>query len=211
MPAPTIRRGTAADVDLVADIMTDSFANDPVIAYLLPPDLFPDRDRRHRLMRQADIRWQYLAAGEILISDDDLGALLWKPPGTRKPRRWQEARAGLAFVRAVGPRRVVGLLRDLESSEKMHPKWPHGYIGEIGVRREAQGKGVGSALLKHALAVCDAKSAGAYLESSNVLNLPLYRRFGFEVVQEMRVGKDGPTLWLMWRQPVRPEDGGVTS
>ena len=57
--------------------------------------------------------------------------------------------------------------------------------------------------MRHALAACDADGAGAYLESSNVANLPLYRRFGFEVVDEMRVGKRGPQIWMMWRQPVR--------
>lgn len=40
--------------------------------------------------------------------------------------------------------------------------------------------------------------AVAYLESSNPLNVPLYERFGFEVIAEIQTG-DSPTIWPMLR------------
>jgi len=40
----------------------------------------------------------------------------------------------------------------------------------------------------------------AYLESSNPRNVPLYARYGFETIQEIRLG-EGPVLNLMWRDP----------
>ena len=51
------------------------------------------------------------------------------------------------------------------------------------------------------LAKCDAEGVGAYLESSKDVNVPYYRRFGFEVRQEITHGNDGPKQWLMWRDP----------
>ena len=38
----------------------------------------------------------------------------------------------------------------------------------------------------------------AYLESSNPLNVPLYERFGFEVIAEIQAG-DSPAIWPMLR------------
>ena len=189
-----IRRATRADLDLVVDILTDAFTDDPSINYLLPPGSDRERRRRHRAAQEADVRWEYFPVGEVLVTEDELGALLWKPRGARNPSAWQQARSGLAYARAVGPLRAVRPRRDLEAAEKKHPTSPHGYIGELGVRREAQGKGVGSALMRHALAACDADGAGAYLESNSVANLPLYRRFGFEVVDEVTMGKNGPRI-----------------
>jgi hypothetical protein len=39
----------------------------------------------------------------------------------------------------------------------------------------------------------------AYLESSNLRNVPLYQRFGFDAIEEISLPEDGPTLWTMLR------------
>jgi hypothetical protein len=51
------------------------------------------------------------------------------------------------------------------------------------------------------LALEDARPWGAALwdPSSNIRNVPLYQRFGFEVIQEISLPEDGPTLWTMLR------------
>lgn len=68
----------------------------------------------------------------------------------------------------------------------------------IGVDPRAQGTGLGSALLRHALEQCDAQHLPAYLESSNPKNNPLYERHGFEVLAELQSG-DSPPIWPMLR------------
>jgi hypothetical protein len=50
------------------------------------------------------------------------------------------------------------------------------------------------------LARVDADGMPAYLESSNELNLALYRRHGFEVTSEVAI-PGGPRTWPMWREP----------
>jgi ribosomal protein S18 acetylase RimI-like enzyme len=63
-----------------------------------------------------------------------------------------------------------------------------------------QGKGYGSALLEHALALCDRDGKLAYLESSNPANIPLYERHGFEVAGTIQAGSS-PPFWPMVRKP----------
>ena len=48
---------------------------------------------------------------------------------------------------------------------------------------------------------CDAEGMPAYLESSNVRNLPFHARHGFEVTGEIEVGKGAPVVTTMWRRP----------
>ena len=48
---------------------------------------------------------------------------------------------------------------------------------------------------------CDDEGVPAYLESSKEKNVPYYERHGFRVTGELRLPKDGPPLWAMWRDP----------
>ena len=88
-----------------------------------------------------------------------------------------------------------------DTMARHHPAEPHYYLHAIGVRRNCQGLGVGSALLKHVTRRCDAENMPAYLESSTPRNVPLYRRHGFEVIGEEPIGRGGPPLCFMWREP----------
>jgi GNAT superfamily N-acetyltransferase len=71
-------------------------------------------------------------------------------------------------------------------------------LAAIGVRPEQQGKGLGTALLEPGLDHTDRLGLPAYLESSNIRNVPLYERHGFEVTEEVEL-PSGPPIWLMWR------------
>src|SRR5439155_2417478 len=90
--------------------------------------------------------------------------------------------------------------RASEAMKGNHPKEPHFYLHAIGVRKGEQGKGVGSALLRHVVRRCDEEGKPAYLENSNPRNTPLYERHGFRVVSQW-TAPEGPPLWFMWRRP----------
>jgi GNAT superfamily N-acetyltransferase len=64
-----------------------------------------------------------------------------------------------------------------------------------------QSKGIGSAVLGAMLERCDTEGMPAYLESSNLRNVPFYARHGFEATGEIVVGKGAPTVTAMWRTP----------
>ena len=90
-----------------------------------------------------------------------------------------------------GFRRGVVLERAFTRARPAGQFW---YLAQIGA--STPGRGVGSALLERRLASIEGP---AYLESSNLRNVPLYQRFGFDVIEEISLPEDGPTLWTMLR------------
>ena len=83
--------------------------------------------------------------------------------------------------------------------EGYFPREPHWYLPMIGVEPNAQGRGLGAALMRHALERCDRDGVTAYLESSNPLNISLYQRFGCERLGEIQLG-DAPVVTPMLRR-----------
>ena len=69
------------------------------------------------------------------------------------------------------------------------------------MRPAAQGRGLGTALVRPMLERCDREGRPAYLEATTPRNRALYERLGFALVEEMRFPQDGPPLWRMWREP----------
>ncbi|MGH6833122.1 MAG: GNAT family N-acetyltransferase, partial [Methyloceanibacter sp.] len=80
------------------------------------------------------------------------------------------------------------------------PKEPHWYLPLIGTDPAKQGNGYGSALLRHALAICDREKMPAYLEATSARNVPLYQRHGFEALGTIQVGSS-PPITPMLRKP----------
>jgi GNAT superfamily N-acetyltransferase len=61
----------------------------------------------------------------------------------------------------------------LEEMGRFHPSEPHWYLPPIGTDPAQQGKGYGSALLRHASAICDQEKMPAHLEATSVRSVPL--------------------------------------
>ena len=100
--------------------------------------------------------------------------------------------------------RFLPNLKVLDAMERAHPEAPHYYLEIIGTDPQHQGKGYGTALIAPMVDRADDEGVGMYLESSKESNVPYYARFGFEVTRTLdhgRSGRDGPRLWLMWRDP----------
>jgi ribosomal protein S18 acetylase RimI-like enzyme len=101
---------------------------------------------------------------------------------------------GVAGVK--GMRRATALGRQLAT---LHPNVPHAHLVFLGVAPEAQGRGVGSAILKHTLAPLDAAGIPAYLEASTERNVALYQRHGFMISGEFKL--PGLHMRTMFREP----------
>jgi GNAT superfamily N-acetyltransferase len=127
------------------------------------------------------------------------GAALWFPPGLEP-----DGEAIMAQLEAsIAPERLGALSAGMMLQGSLHPEEPHWYLPWMGVRPEAQGQGVGSALLARGLARADAEGLPAYLEATSRRNAALYARYGFEV-RAIVEAEAYPEIILIWR----PAGGG---
>ncbi len=184
------------DYQHVARILGDAFSQDPVFNWFCQasPDFYAS-------MFRSELMNLYRHHDHVFINQTQTGASMWLPPGisTHQP-------AGLSDLVLMARILFTGGLKSLErggylqtTMAKAHLKEPHFYLHAIGAAQGNQGKGIGSAMLKHGVRLADEAGKPAYLESSNIRNNPLYERFGFEITEEIKLPDDGPSLWLMKR------------
>ena len=124
------------------------------------------------------------------------GVAMWLPPGVEPDGDTM----GAEFERLCDEETLAEVIAVFEAMEAYHPAGPCWYLPMIGVDPLHQGKGVGAALMKHALRVIDERGDVAYLESSNPRNISLYERHGFEAMGQIQIG-GSPVVTPMVRQP----------
>jgi GNAT superfamily N-acetyltransferase len=201
MPAAVlVRKAKPADTRRLARMLASAFADDPVMAWV-----FPDQQRRRRVLPAfMDFRLRKLGFphDQVWMTADGAAAAVWfPPPGTAQGSGLQRLRLLPPLIRFLGLR-TASVLAGLNRMEKQHPHDPpHWYLFILGTDPAAQGRGLGSVLLTHALARIDAEGMPAYLESSNEQNIAFYGRHGFKVTSELTL-PGGPRIRPMWREPV---------
>lgn len=85
------------------------------------------------------------------------------------------------------------------------------YLGYIGTKPGARGRGYASRLIRDITDRADAHQCPVYLESSAGENMAFYRRLGFEVQGQIELSRGPAPLLLdcMVREPKAGEAGGA--
>jgi GNAT superfamily N-acetyltransferase len=176
---------TSADAAAGIDTIVLAFAADPVARWTWPQP-------RQYLASMPNLARAFggnaFAHGSAYRTEDLAGVALWLPPGVQPDHEG----LGETIRRSVAPPLLDDVVAMFERMAAYHPSEPHWYLPLIGVDPTRQGKGLGDALMAHALERCDRDGAPAYLESTNPRNVSLYRRHGFEALGTIQVGSSPP-------------------
>jgi len=197
----SINRLDASHADAASATLGAAFFDDPLLLIVAP-----DEATRRRwapwfmsLPLQYGLRW-----GEVWGTDHVSAVAVWVPPDSGKMGLGRMLRLGLARMPfrlgMAGTRRFMQAISTTEPFHKaVHG--PHWYLVAVGARPEAQGQGLGSALVEVGTSRADAAGVPCYLETGTQSNIDFYTKRGFDVVGQTDF--DGHTLTGMVRQPRR--------
>ena len=163
--------------------------------------VFADPGRRRKLAAV----WGFLARealvplGHTYLLDDGCCAA-WTPPHAPEWPAERSRRFGDLLAYECGPddARRLGVLDDVLAAH--HPPETLWYLGSIATTDAVRGRGLGSRLLDHTLAMVDASGLPTFLEATSPRNAALYERYGFGPIEQLTL-PDGPTLVTMRREP----------
>ena len=139
-----VRASTAADRIAISRAIGRAFFDDPIAIYL-----FPNAARRRsgfgafaRLAMD-----QFARTGVTFVSDPVQGAAIWQAPSPPQLGFWRQAELAfrLLLTAHTGYARAIRLGKAIE---RHSPEEPHWYLAMLGTEPEAQGRGLGTAMLQ---------------------------------------------------------------
>lgn len=180
-------------------VVAAAFAEDPFTTYLYSGS---SRWRGYVWANEVGLKAALTCGCTYIASASGIGGVAaFIPPGRYPIPWWVEA-----WLYRAGPLRVplmtmLRAIRSFAAVSRVHPREPHWYLQTLAVRPDRQRQGVGSFLIGSTLERADRDALPVYLETTKDVNLAYYRRFGFEVVEELSVGGGAPPVWTMLRAP----------
>ena len=196
--APNARIVDESEVNAVTELLVGAFFADP----LWGPWAFPDAERRRD---QSRVMWRFFVEGAIrypwtFISAEGAATAVWIPPGGSELGADQVGKLEPLLVDLLGEgaRRVLDVFAMFDDAHP-HDRPPHFHLSLLATDPRQTGRGIGLGLLAETLRHIDELHAPAYLEASNLANVPLYARYGFERLRTLQAPNGGPAAVTMWR------------
>ena len=190
------------DVDRLAEVATDAYRDYPLHNWLMGGEYDA---KASQLLMQITLKTMTEDAVIYADSEEINGFAAWLPFGFTGNK-------ALPFIMNGGLRLIlhsgIGMIGRLQSYEKyaMNLKKEFtdhydGYLFNLSVKKDAQGKGIASKLMRPMLEFCDRENMVCYLETNKESNVSMYEHFGFETAKQETVPKSNVMHYAMTRDP----------
>jgi GNAT superfamily N-acetyltransferase len=192
---------TISDLEPMAQVLAQSFEEDPLVAFILPNQKTRVKtvSKFFRAMGRINIQ-NNMAFG---VSEPLEGVAIWNFPN--QPKIPAPPKDLLTFIPLLlssypfGAQRARALFQQNEAMHKKYASEPHFYLDNLGVLPSARGKGLSSRLIRPFLEMADSQKVIAYTETVTRANVPLYEHFGFQCVEESYIPGMSLTLFALLR------------
>ena len=190
------------DLDRLAEVAADAYQDYPLHNWLTKGKY---DFTASKLIMQISLRTMTEDAVIYADSEEINGFAAWLPFGFTGNK-------ALPFLMNGGLRLIFhsgfGLISRLSSYETYamnlkkeftdHTDW---YLYNLSIKKDAQGKGIASKLMRPMLAFCDDERMTAYLETNKESNVGLYQHYGFELKRRELIPKTPVMHYAMVREP----------
>lgn len=174
-----MREARPVDKAAAIKLLSEAFENNKSVNYVVKHP-----KARSVLMNYAFkicLRW-----GKVYISEDKKAVALLLFPHLKKFSLHAIYLDLILAIKGIGLSKVFQVLKRESEIKKHHPQQPFVYFWFLGVDKNMQGQGLGSAMLNKIIAAHN--DLPILLETSTVRNIPLYERFGFRTYKILNIG-----------------------
>lgn len=195
-----VREARVEDVPDLALASARAYYDDALMSWFIPDGA-----------RRLDIARRFFAAsmraavkhrvGTIYTTDDRVGEAHWIPPHRPELPMRAQLRAVAPMLTSLRSVSMPALFEFNRFEAASRPAKPHWYLSGIATDPGFQRRGIATALMAPVLERCDREGVGAFLITQTQANVPFYAKRGFSVTASSDLGRGGPHLWLMWREP----------
>lgn len=191
------------DLDRLAEVAADAYQDYPLHNWFTKGKY--DKKASKLLMQ---ITLKTMTKDAIIYADSEElnGFAAWIPFGFTGNK-------AIPFLKSGGLKLILhsgfGIINRLSAYEKYamnlkkefteHYDW---YLFNLSVKKDAQGKGIASKLMKPMLKFLDDEKMVAYLETNKEKNVSLYNHYGFELKKEELIPKTTVMHYAMVRNPI---------
>ncbi|MFI1386325.1 GNAT family N-acetyltransferase [Embleya sp. NPDC020886] len=193
--APVVRPITDADIPTAVDTLARAFADYPYTRHVIAADDHEGRIRRFQELCLTHIGMVY---GRVWVADEGRAVAVWAVPGQDSSPAFAEI--GPTLVELGGDRAAAAAAADTAIAP-YRPQEPGWFLETVATAPEAQGQGLGSAVLIPGIQEAERAGHPAFLETSSEANVRFYERLGFKVTADVQLPDNGPRTWCMRRDP----------
>ena len=188
------------EVDDFIDVLHESFFDYPVMRFVLGdgPEYGEQLRTLIHFFAMARVLRQEMLFGVGSFGQLTGAAMVSRPGKPAPPELDQVSRQTWA---ALGPQARERYIAFADACGPIQPQDPHIHLNMIGVRKAAQGGGIGRLLLDHVhqSSAEDPNSSGVSLTTELESNVDLYKHVGYEVFGETDVSAELHS-WTMFRR-----------
>lgn len=206
MSLDSLYKMTKKEVEKASLVLGKAFHDDPLWSQAVPDET--ERKQKLPLLFEMLLRYA-LRYGEVYASSENLEGIVillhydkadmtfWR---LLRCGAWRLLRTGMKLGRKTG-NRLEQILAPMSKVQEEILEEGYSYLQTIGVSPELQGQGFGGKLLRAIIKYADNEEIRIYLEAMEE-NVPLYKKYGFQIVKEIKLSTIDLSGWAMVREPI---------
>ena len=191
------------DLDRLAEVAADAYQDYPLHNWLT---MGKYDAKASKLIMQITLKTMVKDAVIYADSEQINGFAVWLPFGFTGSKTVPFlVNGGLQLILHAGLGIIGRLLTyetyamNLKKEFTDHYDW---YLYNLSIKKDAQGRGLASKLMRPMLQFCDDEKMVAYLETNKESNVGLYQHYGFGLMREELIPKTPVTHYAMVRTPL---------